>query len=66
MPLSVEGLRKGYHYQLINFGESHSFEVVDILSNDCLVKDQLTLETYLISELFAYGKGQDFAIEEIS
>jgi len=65
MPLSVEGLRKGYHYQLTNFGETHTFEVIDILSNDCLIKDLLTLENYLISELFAYGKGKDFAIDEL-
>ncbi|MFK7900194.1 MAG: hypothetical protein AB8B61_05500 [Cyclobacteriaceae bacterium] len=65
MPLSIEGLRKGYHYRLTNFGESHKFEVMDILYNDCLVKDLLTLEVYKISELYSYGKGDDFEIEEI-
>lgn len=66
MPLSVEGLRKGYYYELINYGEKHSFQVMDILYKDCVVKDLLTLEEYRVSELFEYGKGDDFEINEIA
>lgn len=66
MPLSIEGLRKGYFYELINHGEKHSFEVIDIINNDCTIKDLLTLEIYPISDLYAYGKGNDFEINEIT
>lgn len=62
---SIEVLRVGKKYRLINFGEKHEFEIEARLgSNDFKVKDLLTLERYRLKELMAYGQGPDFEIEE--
>jgi len=63
---SIEVLRVGKKYRLINFGEKHEFEIEARLgTNDFKVKDLLTLERYRLKELIAYGKGEDFEVEEI-
>ena len=64
---SIEVLRVGQRYRLINFGEKHEFEIeARIGHNDFKVKDLLTLERYRLKELIHYGKGKDFEIEEIN
>ena len=64
--LSLDVLRTGKKYRLINFRETHEFVVESILSNgDFRVKDLLTLERYKLKELIAYGKGQDYLLEEL-
>lgn len=64
--ISLNVIRTGKKYRLVNQGESHEFVVERILSdNDCKVKDLLTLERYNIKELFKYGKGKDYLLEEI-
>jgi len=64
--LSFNVLRFGKKYRLINFGDKHEFEIVNVLDNgDFKVKDLLTLEYYYLRELIAYGKGKDFLLEEI-
>jgi hypothetical protein len=64
--LSFDVLRVGKKYFLVNHGEKHEFEVERALgNNDFKVKDLLTLERYRLKELIAYGKGEDFEIEEI-
>ena len=64
--LSFNVLRFGKKYRLINFGDKHEFEIMNVLDNgDFKVKDLLTLEYYYLRELIAYGKGKDFLLEEI-
>ncbi len=64
--LSLNVLRTGKKYRLVNFGEKHEFEIENILANgDFKVKDLLTLERYHLNELTAYGKGKDYLLEEI-
>lgn len=64
--LSLDVLRTGKKYRLVNFGETHDFIVESVLANgDFKVKDLLTLERYRLKELIAYGKGSDYAIEEL-
>ena len=59
-------IRTGKQYRLVNFGETSEFEIVEILSDeDCLVRSLDTLETYHLSELVRYGKGEDFDFEEL-
>lgn len=59
-------IRTGKRYRLINYGETHEFEIIDILNaNDCLVRSLDTLETYHLADLIRYGKGGDFDFEEI-
>jgi hypothetical protein len=64
--LSLDVLRTGKKYRLTNFREKHEFIVENVLANgDFKVKDLLTLERYRLKELFAYGKGADYFLEEI-
>jgi hypothetical protein len=64
--LSFDSLRVGKKYKLVNFGETHEFEVESILVNqDFKVKDLFTLERYLLKDLIKYGKGKDFEIREL-
>lgn len=64
--LSFDSLRVGKKYKLVNFGETHEFEVEYILANhDFSVKDLFTLERYRLKDLIKFGKGKDFEIREI-
>lgn len=63
--ISFDVLRTGRKYRLVNHGEIHEFTVERILTNDFLVKDTLTLESYHLKELIKYGKGKDYLLEEI-
>jgi hypothetical protein len=64
--LSLDVLRTGKKYRLTNFRETHEFIVENVLGNgDFKVKDLLTLERYKLKDLIAYGKGDDYFLEEI-
>ena len=64
--LSLDTLRTGKKYRLVNFGETHEFVVENVLGNgDFRVKDLLTLERYRLTELISYGKGKDYCLEEL-
>jgi hypothetical protein len=64
--LSFDVLRVGKKYRLINFGETHEFEIERILANsDFKVKDLTTLERYHLKELIRYGTGKDYILEEL-
>lgn len=64
--LSLDTLRAGKKYRLVNFGETHEFVVENVLGNgDFRVKDLLTLERYRLTELISYGKGKDYYLEEL-
>jgi hypothetical protein len=65
--LSFDVLRVGKKYRLINYGDRYEFVIERILGNgDFKVKDIHTLEHFHLKEVIAFGKGQDFMIEEIS
>jgi hypothetical protein len=65
--LAFDVLRVGKKYKLVNYGETHEFEVESILANrDLKVKDLFTLERYLLKDLIKYGKGNDFEIRELN
>ena len=64
--LSYTSLRAGRKYWLRNFGDLYEFEIMEVLyPQDFLLKDINTLETYKLSELTIYGKGNDFEIREL-
>lgn len=64
--LSLDVLRVGKHYQLINHGDKYDFEIERILPNgDLKVKDLHTLERYKLQEIFQFGKGKDFEIRDL-
>ena len=61
--LAFSSLRVGERYRLINYGELFEFELLKILDgNEFLLKDLLTLETYRMSQLIGFGKGDDLEI----
>lgn len=64
MPISFNTIRTGKKYVLNNYGEEFRFEVLEITDEDIKVKDTLTLEAYLLSDLVKYGKGRDYDLQE--
>tara|TARA_X000001036_G_C20621048_1_gene783085 strand:- start:1196 stop:1399 length:204 start_codon:yes stop_codon:yes gene_type:complete len=61
--LAFSSLRVGERYRLTNFGEYFEFELISILDRDeFLLKDLFTLETYKMSQLIGFGRGDDLEI----
>ncbi len=66
MPISFDTIRTGKQYFFRNYGEESKFEVLDIMENgDFRLKDLITLEVFLLSDLVRYGKGEDYDLQEI-
>ena len=64
--LSLDVLRVGKRYRVVNFGDRHDFEIERILpGGDFNVKDIHTLERYKLKEIYQYGKGKDFEIRDL-
>ncbi len=64
--LSVDVLRNGKKYYLINFGDRYEFMIENILGNgDFKLKDLHTLERYHLKDLIKFGKGHDFEIRDL-
>ncbi len=64
--LSLDVLRVGKRYRVINFGDRHDFVIERVLTNgDFNVKDIHTLERYRLKEIFQFGKGHDFEIRDL-
>lgn len=65
LTMSFDNLRVGKYYRLTNYGEMSEFEVLEVLEEDFLLKDRLSLDTYHLSKLIEYGTSRDFDIEEL-
>ncbi len=66
LTMSLDNLRVGKHYRLLNYGEASEFEVLEVLEDgDFRVKDLLSLDEYRLSKLVEYGTSDDFDIEEL-
>jgi hypothetical protein len=66
MPISLNNIRVGHHYRLVNFGEVTEFEVMDIRNDgDFKLKDLTTLEKYNFNDLIKFGKGKDYNLVEL-
>ena len=65
LTMSFDNLRVGKHYRLTNYGDVSEFELLEVLEEDFLVKDLLSLDTYHLSKLVEYGTSDDFDIEEL-
>ncbi len=66
MSLAFSSIRVGKRYRLTNFGEVSDFEVLEIKGRtDFKLKDIHTLESYQISDLIKFGKGNDYSLWEI-
>jgi len=66
MSISIDVLRVGKKYYLVNHGERFEFIVVEALfDNNFRLKDLLSLEEYQLNELIQFGKGGDYDLEEL-
>lgn len=64
--LSLDVLRVGKRYRVLNFGENHELEIEErTTDSDFKVKDLHTLERYRLSDIYRFGKGKDFEIREM-
>ena len=64
--LSLDVLRVGKRYCVINFGDRHDVEIEEkITDGDFRVKDIHTLERYRLSDIYRFGKGNDFEIRDL-
>lgn len=64
--LSLDVLRVGKRYRVVNYGDHHEVEIEERLANgDFLVKDVRTLERFVLSEIYYFGKGKDFEIRDL-
>lgn len=64
--LSINAMRVGWRYRLVNFDETYEFETLKKLNNDnFLLKDIHTLEQYELRDLVKFGRGKDFEIREL-
>jgi hypothetical protein len=64
--LSLDVLRNGKKYSLVNFGDRYEFIIENILGNgDFKLKDLHTLEKYHFKDLIKFGKGPDFEIRDL-
>jgi hypothetical protein len=66
MPISLDNLRVGRKYLLINQGEIRKLEIISRLRGvNFQVKDLDTLEYYTIEELLQWGRGKDYDLDEL-
>ncbi|NQZ76735.1 MAG: hypothetical protein HRT61_11655 [Ekhidna sp.] len=64
--LAFSSMRVGKKYRLTNYGETSEFTLLEVIGrNDYRLKDLFSLESYLMSELIQFGKGEDFELREI-
>ena len=63
---SFETLRVGKKYRIKNFGDVYEFEILSRINDlNYLVKDLHTLETFELEEVIRWGRGNDFAVDEL-
>jgi hypothetical protein len=66
MSISLNNIRVGKKYYLINDGERHEFVVMAYMGGENFkLKDLLTLEVYDLHDLIRYGKQKDFELWEL-
>lgn len=66
MSISIDTIRVGKKYYLVNHGERHEFKVMEkLMDRDFAVQDLHTLEKYTLADLIRYGKGKDYELHEL-
>lgn len=64
--LSLDVLRVGKKYRVTNYGDRYEVQIEEKMAEgDYRVKDLHTLERYVLSEIFRYGRGKDFEIRDL-
>jgi hypothetical protein len=66
MSISIDTIRIGKKYFIVNYGERHEFIVLKRISeHNFLLKDLMTLEKYELQDFLMYGKGKDYELFEL-
>ncbi len=66
MSISIDTVRVGKKYKLINNHDITEFQVLEYLSsNNFLIKDLTSLDIYEFERLVQFGKGSDYSLEEL-
>lgn len=66
MGISLDTVRVGKRYKLINNGDITEFQVLEKLSeSNFLIKDLVNLDIYEFDSLVQFGKGRDYELDEI-
>ncbi len=66
MSISIDTVRIGKKYKLINNHDITEFQVIERLSNsNFLIKDLTSLDVYEFENLVQFGKGSDYSLEEL-
>lgn len=66
MSISIDTVRIGKKYKLINNHDITEFQVIEQLSNsNFLIKDLTSLDIYEFESLVQFGKGSDYSLEEL-
>lgn len=66
MPQSLDTLRVGHKYKMINYGEETEFELISIKNkNDYMVMDLNSREKFNLKKLIEYGRGKDYDLFEL-
>ncbi len=66
MSISIDTVRIGKKYKLINNHDITEFQVIERLSNsNFLIKDLTSLDIYEFENLVQFGKGSDYSLEEL-
>lgn len=66
MAISIDVLRVGHRYKLMNYGETTVFELLRIeKKDDYIIRDLNSLEVYNLKVLTEYGKGKDYDLYEL-
>jgi len=66
MPQSLDTLRVGHKYKMINYGEETEFELIRMKNKeDYIVMDLNSREKFNLKKLTEYGKGKDYDLYEL-
>ncbi len=66
MPQSLDTLRVGHKYKMINYGEETVFELIRIKNrDDFIVMDLNSREKFNLKKLTEYGIGKDYDLFEL-
>ena len=66
MPQSLDTLRVGHKYRMINYGEETEFVLIRIQNrDDYIVMDLNSREKFNLNKLTEYGKGKDYDLFEL-
>lgn len=66
MGISIDTVRVGKKYKLINNSDITEFQIMEKISNtNFLIKDLTSLDIYQFERLVQFGNGSDYCLDEL-